>query len=123
MIGKTYGVDGPAADTVAERAYALRQAAGTLSGDAVGEQATRVDVVTDVLRVAAGAERMWTSELLERLVGLRPEVYGGWTPAQLAAALRPAGALPQQVWGQTPDGTGTNRNGYVLAEITRPALP
>lgn len=122
VIGKTYGVDGPAADTVAERAYALREAAGTLSGDAVGEQPVRVDAVADVLRVAAGAERMWTNELLERLGGLRPEVYGAWTPAQLAAAMRPAGALPQQVWGQLPDGTGANRNGYVLAEITRPQL-
>jgi S-DNA-T family DNA segregation ATPase FtsK/SpoIIIE len=119
LIGKTYYVDGPTADIVAERAYRLRQAAGTLSGDAVGESATRVDVVADVLRVAAGAERMWTSEILERLAGLRPEVYGGWTPEQLAAALRPAGALPQQVWGTDADGRGANRKGYALAEITR----
>lgn len=119
VIGKTYGVDGPLADTVAERAYRLREAAGTLSGDAVGEMATRVDIVADVLRVAAGAERMWTNELLERLGGLRPEVYGGWTPAQLAAALRPAGALPQQVWGTDAEGAGANRQGYRLAELTR----
>jgi hypothetical protein len=70
-----------------------------------------------------GLVRMWTSELLERLAGLRPEVYGGWTAAQLAAALRPAGALPQQVWGQTPEGAGANRQGYALAEITRGTAP
>ena len=123
LIGKTYYIDGPTADTIAERAYALREAAGTLSGDAVGEQPVRVDVVTDVLRVAAGAERMWTVELLERLAGLRPEVYGGWTAAQLAAALRPAGIEPMQVWGTDAEGVGANRQGYRLLELPRGSAP
>lgn len=75
-----------------------------------------------VQAVLLGASPRCRLEQVDSLAVLRPEVYAGWTPAQLAAA-RPAGALPQQVWGQAPDGTGTNRNGYVLAEISRAISP
>ncbi|MEV6445977.1 FtsK/SpoIIIE domain-containing protein [Amycolatopsis sp. NPDC051716] len=120
LIGRTYYLDGPAADRVIDRAYALREAAGTLTGHAAGEPVLVVDVAADVRAIfGAGDEKLWTTTILERLAALRPQVYAGWSPEQLAAALRPFEVRSQQVWGTASDGKGANRQGYLLAEIAR----
>lgn len=114
MIGRTYKVDGEAAEKVVERAHAVREAAGTLTGHAVGEEPVTVNVLEDVRMVFATAERLWTVDILDGLARLRPEVYGTWQPEQLAAALRPFGVRSEQVWAN-----GANRQGYALAAIAR----
>jgi S-DNA-T family DNA segregation ATPase FtsK/SpoIIIE len=82
-----------------------------------------VNVLEDVRAVFGESEKLWTSTILERLAGLRPEVYIGWTADQLAAALRPFQVRSAQVWATTESGKGANRQGYVLADLTRGTTP
>lgn len=67
--------------------------------------------------VYATAERMWAETTCERLAELRPDVYAGWRPRELSAALKPYGLRPTDTWGRLPDGTGANRKG-----LTREAV-
>jgi S-DNA-T family DNA segregation ATPase FtsK/SpoIIIE len=109
--------DAPGAERIVARAHAARVAAGTLTGMAAGEERVptpAADILEDLRVVFASCrvERIWSETACEHLAVIRPEVYGGWTPAMLAAALRPYQLLPGQVWAD-----GANRNGYQLSEL------
>lgn len=115
QVTRAFFVDGPAAERISLRARAAREKAGTLSGYALGEQREPeavVDVLADVRVVFATIERIWTDDLLERLAELRPGIYGSWTPAALAAALKPHAIKPRQVWKD-----GENRQGYRVEQV------
>ncbi|MFC5719610.1 cell division protein FtsK [Streptomyces gamaensis] len=121
IVAATY-VDAPTADLIVRRTYKLREAAGTLSGHALGEQPEpeepSFDVLRDVAAVVPAAEsKVWNETVLARLAELRPSVYGEWTTDQLTAALRPHGIRTVQVWGTTEDGKGANRRGIRRADI------
>jgi DNA segregation ATPase FtsK/SpoIIIE, S-DNA-T family len=64
-----------------------------------------------------GEDRLWSDEIIARLAVTDPATYDGWTPDALAAALRPYGAKPGQVWATGPDGRSTNRRGYLREAI------
>lgn len=66
----------------------------------------------DVLASFAADRRLWTEEVLTRLAVLDAARYTGWTPGQLADALRPFGITSRQVWRE-----GRNRNGYVRDQV------
>ncbi|MFC7382801.1 cell division protein FtsK [Sphaerisporangium rhizosphaerae] len=116
---------------IADRAYALRRAGGTLSGHALGETpapaAPAHDLLADILAVVAVSEaKVWNEVVVARLAELRPEVYGPWMEleadaraAQLTTALKPYGVRTGQVWG-TPEGggKGANRRGITRDDIT-----
>ncbi|GIG85106.1 P-loop NTPase family protein [Plantactinospora endophytica] len=113
-------------ETVVARALALRQKAGTLTGHAIGqapEQTTSAGdiLLDDILTVVSATEpKVWSETVVARLAELRPDVYGGWEPAQLAAALKPH-RIPvgRQVWGTDPTtGKGANRKGIHRDDIT-----
>lgn len=117
---KGFYKDGPAAVKVVERARVLRAQAGTLTGYAVGEelQVDEWSVLDDVARVfQAGEDQLWSETILSRLQALRPEIYGAWKPAALAAALKPYGAEPGQVWMADERGVERNRRGYSVDAI------
>jgi S-DNA-T family DNA segregation ATPase FtsK/SpoIIIE len=124
QIGRGYYLDGPTADRVAARARAARKAAGTLTGYAAGEDATPaagadVSLLADVAAViAAGEDKVWSETITARLAELRPGLYNGWTPSQLADALKPYGIATGQVWGQDETGKGANRRGITRQHIT-----
>ena len=89
-------LDVPARERVAARARALREAAGTLSGHALGQAPAnpRQDetLLEDTLGVLpAGDDRIANEELRDRLAQARPGTYGEWSTERLAAALRDAG--------------------------------
>jgi S-DNA-T family DNA segregation ATPase FtsK/SpoIIIE len=65
-----------------------------------------------------GKPKAWSEDVVARLSELRPEVYGRWSPEQLAAALKPYGVRTVQVWGTTEDGKGANRRGVRRTDIT-----
>ena len=121
QITRSDYVDNPGADIICDRARALRKAAGTLTGYAAGEDITvadRVSLITDILSVtSADEEKIWSETVIARLAELRPELYGGWTPAGLADALKPHGIATGQVWGQDETGKGANRRGIIRAHI------
>lgn len=116
VVGRTYYLDAQATDAIVARAYAVRENAGLLTGQAAGETVDHgevVDVLTDVRTVFATAEVLHTEDVLARLAELRPQIYGGWTPDALAAALRPHAIGPGQI-----SIAGTNRRGYRAEWVT-----
>jgi S-DNA-T family DNA segregation ATPase FtsK/SpoIIIE len=103
QITRTFYVDNPGAEIVVNRARAMREAAGTLSGYCVDAEqclTPAASVLDDLQVVFAQAEtdRLSTDRILELLAALRPGIYGSWTPEALAAALRPHQITPGQVW-------------------------
>jgi S-DNA-T family DNA segregation ATPase FtsK/SpoIIIE len=111
-------------DAVITRARALREAAGTITGYAAGDQAETVDVagtlLDDILTVIPPTEpKVWSETVAARLAELRPDVYGGWKPEQVAAALKPFGIpVGRQVWGTDPTtGDKANRKGIHRDDI------
>jgi S-DNA-T family DNA segregation ATPase FtsK/SpoIIIE len=130
IVVRTYYVDTIAAERIAERARKAREAAGTLSGHAVGEDVplTPEASLLDDLRVVFATievDQVWSETVIERLAELRPARYGQLTPAALTAAVKPYGIGTGQVWGRLPDGTGANRRGLtreaVMAAVEQPS--
>jgi|SRR5581483_2293273 len=117
-ITRTFYVDGPGAEVVVTRARAVRDAAGTLSGYAVGDQGGHLTLAASLLDdmqvIFAQCEvtKLSSERVLELLAELRPAVYGSWTPEALAAGLQPYGITPGQVW--TDAG---NRKGYEVEHV------
>ncbi|WP_377271664.1 cell division protein FtsK [Peterkaempfera sp. SMS 1(5)a] len=121
-VVKTAYLDTPVTEAVAARALAMRKAAGTLTGHALGEVPERSDphaTLLDDLEAVwpSGEARVWGETLTAALATLRPDTYAGWAPEQLAAALRPLGIEPGQI-GRRIDGKTVNRRGYDRDHIT-----
>lgn len=97
------------ADDIGLRALALRTAAGTLSGQAVGEQVADLDVETIVDHLRAiwpdAAEAMHSHRLVEALAVYRADLYGVWMEepdtgarsTMLSAALKPHKVPTRQI--------------------------
>ncbi|MFJ7967057.1 cell division protein FtsK [Streptomyces sp. NPDC096324] len=122
IVASVY-VDGPGADVIAARARKVREKAGLLSGYALGEAPEAVtgpayDLLSDVLAVVPAKEaKVWSETVVARLGELRPEVYDGWDPEGLAAALKPHGVATIQV-GRRVNGKVVNRRGIDRSHIT-----
>ncbi|MFD4591488.1 cell division protein FtsK [Streptomyces rubiginosohelvolus] len=123
IVSSVY-VDAPTAEVIGLRARRLREAAGTLTGHATGETfedsdaSSGYDLLRDILAVVPAEEpKVWSEVVVARLADLRPDVYGGWDPEALAAALKPHGVPTGQVWGKTEAGKGANRRGIERSRI------
>ncbi|CCA55207.1 MULTISPECIES: cell division protein FtsK [Streptomyces] len=122
IVSSVY-VDAPGAEAIAARARTTRKKAGLLTGYAAGEAAEVVtgpayDLLADILAVVPAAEtKVWSETVVARLAELRPDVYGGWEPDALAAALKPHGITTVQV-GRRVEGKVVNRRGITRAHIT-----
>jgi DNA segregation ATPase FtsK/SpoIIIE, S-DNA-T family len=107
-IVRTVYLDGPATEKIALRARAAREAAGLLTGHAIGQDgqadpALQGNVVRDAAGVFTHAEdKLWSETVLARLTARWPDRYTGWTPNSLAAALKPHGVRPEQIWATDP---------------------
>jgi S-DNA-T family DNA segregation ATPase FtsK/SpoIIIE len=120
-------VDAPKAEQVVARARKMREEYGNITGHAIGEGPSAtvgMDVLGDVLNVvAAKEEQVWNERVAARLADLRPDVYGGWTAANVTAALKPWGVVIRDVWGETDEGDKATRRGFrradVVAAVTR----
>ncbi|MGW0839424.1 cell division protein FtsK [Streptomyces sp. NPDC002787] len=122
IVASVY-VDALAADAIASRARTAREKAGLLSGHALGEAPETVtgpayDLLADILAVVPAKEtKAWSETVVARLAELRPEVYDGWEPDALAAALKPHGIATIQV-GRRVEGKVVNRRGVDRSHIT-----
>ncbi|MEU8590728.1 cell division protein FtsK [Streptomyces sp. NPDC048664] len=122
IVSSVY-VDAPGADAIGARARRVREKAGLLSGYAAGEAPEAVtgpayDLLADILAVVPAAQaKEWSETVVTRLAELRPEVYTGWEPETLAAALKPLGISTIQV-GRRIDGKVVNRRGVDRSHIT-----
>ncbi|MFF4420491.1 cell division protein FtsK [Streptomyces sp. NPDC001549] len=124
IVSSVY-VDAPTAEAIGNRARAARERAGTLAGHALGQEPEHAersayDLLSDILAVVPAEEpKLWSEVVVARLAELRPDVYGGWEPEQLAYVLKPYGVPTIQVWGKTEAGKGANRRGIVRADIVK----
>ncbi|NUK08658.1 cell division protein FtsK [Streptomyces lunaelactis] len=120
-IVRTYLANGQDAERVLTRAAALREAEGTLSGDAAGEapapevSATILDDVAAVL--GKGEAKVWSETIVDRLADLRPDAYGPWAELEpkpkaeaLGSALKPFGIATDQI-SRRIDGRQVNKRG------------
>ena len=121
-------IDAPTAEQIVERAQALRLAAGTLSGYAIGaddSSTQQISVLVDVATVIrADEDKLWSEIIADRLAELRPQTYGAWASqsarakaVQVASALKPYGVTTVQVWAAGPNGESGNRRGLVRADV------
>ncbi|ALV34808.1 cell division protein FtsK [Streptomyces sp. CdTB01] len=126
-IVRTYLADGRDAERILTRAAALREAEGTLTGDAAGEapapevSATILDDVASVL--GKGEAKVWSETIVDRLADLRPDVYGPWAELDakpkaeaLTAALKPFGVATEQI-GRRVDGKTVNKRGIKREDL------
>jgi DNA segregation ATPase FtsK/SpoIIIE, S-DNA-T family len=115
---RSYYVDTDAGARVIAHAIKVRTDAGTMPEQGTQTRETPTyDVLTDVATVwPAGEDAAWNETLLERLTEQGFEVYDGWTPAQLTAALGTHGVAVRQI-GRRIDGKTVNRRGPDLADI------
>ena len=112
------------------RARAAREAAGTLSGHALGEDfeqpVTPAASLLDDLRVIFATieqDWSWSEDLVGRLAAFKPELYAGWDADTLARTLSGLGVTTRQLNRAGPDGRRANRRGVVAADLPVAALP
>lgn len=106
---------------ICDRSHELRSRLGLLTGLAAGEDVmaehTPWRMLDDILDVfGVGEDRLWSETICERLAQAYPGSYDGWTPANLATALRPHGVKPEQIH-VTVDGERRNRRGFNRDDI------
>ncbi|GGR43246.1 cell division protein FtsK [Streptomyces netropsis] len=125
VVVRTAYLDGPATERIAQRARALRKAMGTLSGQAIGEEAEMAsgpsyDLLADILAVVPESEeRVWNERIAARLAEIRPDVYGGWQGENVTSALKPHGVTTRGVAGATDEGSRTTRRGIVREHVAK----
>jgi S-DNA-T family DNA segregation ATPase FtsK/SpoIIIE len=116
---RSYYIDNPSTKKVVARAISYRVKAGTMPDP---EQQTRpagagYDVLADVATVwPHGEDKAWNETLIERLGEYRPDVYAGWKPEQLTAALDLHGVKVGQI-GRRVEGKTVNRRGPTHTDI------
>ncbi|HVL86348.1 MAG TPA: hypothetical protein VM367_18935 [Pseudonocardia sp.] len=117
---RTFLADGNDAEAICLRARALRQAAGTLAGAALGqmpEPPQQWSPAADLLIVLGADDHAHSDVLCARLAEQWPDRYADWRPAQISAALKPLGVQTRQVWAEGLDGAKANRYGVRRAEL------
>jgi S-DNA-T family DNA segregation ATPase FtsK/SpoIIIE len=122
LIAASAFVDGPAAEGVVARAREAREAYGNVTGHAIGQgpsESRGMDVLGDVAKVFHGdEEQLWCERIAARLADSWPDVYGEWTTASVAPALKPWGVATADVWATGEDGKGTTKRGIKRADVT-----
>ena len=90
QVVKTYNVDGRKAEVIAVRARAMREAAGTLTGYALGEDADSESrsFAADVLTVFGADSKLWTETIAARLADVLSDAYADVTTEAVASQLR-----------------------------------
>ncbi len=90
VIMHGYGFDVPESRVIALRARAVREAAGRLTGYAVGlDDDTEVrSFLDDVLAVFGDDDKLWRETIADRLRSAFPAVYADVTPEAVASQLR-----------------------------------
>jgi len=116
---RSFYVNTDDAKKVVDRAIALRVKAGTMPDPATQEREAgpTYDVLTDVATVwPVDEDAVWNETLIERLTDYRADVYAGWKPVQLTAALSTVHVKVDQI-GRRIDGKPVTRRGPKQADV------
>jgi S-DNA-T family DNA segregation ATPase FtsK/SpoIIIE len=122
-VVRHFFADGVDAEKICLRGRALREQAGTLSGMAVegvtvSATPAEYSVTRDLAVVFGAADKLHSDVLCSRLADRWPDRYAGWTPVQLAAALKPDEVRPRQVWAPSlEDEVPRNRQGILRSDL------
>lgn len=126
-IVKTYYLDLNDTEKVAKRARGLREAAGTLTGYALGEGGDEVPdrvFAADVLSIFGADDNLWSETIAARLRETLPEAYDGTlTRDAVGSQLRAAGVPVKDVretGKQQRKGCGRAAVAAVAAELGQP---
>jgi S-DNA-T family DNA segregation ATPase FtsK/SpoIIIE len=123
-IMRSQYIDGPGAKVIVARARAMREAAGRLTGYALGleDDAEVRSFLGDVLTVFGDDDKLWRETIADRLRGAFPAVYADITPEAVASQLRNLGVevKPVREAGKKPL-TGCERASVTAAIGTRDA--
>lgn len=113
--------DAAATDSIVSGAFLAREAAGLLTGHAAGEASEPAgpDLLADDRAVfgLVGEQRLWHSELVARLVELRPVPYSVWDVRRLGAELRDRGRADRSAGGHRRLRGADDRRGIRLADV------
>ena len=111
-VVRTYYLNTADTERVANRARAIREAAGTLSGVALGDEADveRRDVLADVLAVFGTARALHWDVLAERLAERFPERWAETTPDAVSTECRARGVPSVVVTVDGKRGRGCRRD-------------
>lgn len=121
QVVKAHLMDLNAAEAVADRARALREGAGTLTGVAAGEEPEHLSdqVLNHVAAAFEGEEKAHSEVLVARMAATYPGLYETWDQTDLAAALGRYGiAAGQQTWASPIEGGAKkNQKGFALKQV------
>jgi DNA segregation ATPase FtsK/SpoIIIE, S-DNA-T family len=128
QIVRTHFMDLPTLQAICDRGRELRIKAGTLTGEAAGEdlvvETPARPFLDDVRAVfGIGETRLWSEQIASRLAARWPETYDGWDASDLGTQLGRHNIKTVQVWGETPEGTNANRKGVTLESLADTELP
>ncbi len=119
-------VDQVAAEAIAARARAAREATGWLTGMAAGDTATpeadpdATSILDDIAAIVRdGEDRLWHETVAERLAEHNPARYTGWTSRQVSAALKPHGVPIVQIKRGKANKQGLRRDDLLQALADR----
>lgn len=115
QIVRTFYIDAQMAERIADRARALRVAAGRLTGFAAGDvdKDTRPahNPLVDMLAVMGPDEKLHSQTICARLKELRPDVYATWDQDILARIVGGYGIETRNMNLMTPDEGRCTRKG------------
>ncbi|WP_432042760.1 FtsK/SpoIIIE domain-containing protein [Streptomyces cadmiisoli] len=94
---RTHFIDDDDAETITDRAKALRDGVTTLHAIERGEHR---DPLADIASVVGDASRVLTQDILKRLAALNADAYGGWSFIDLKRVLDGTGAEPYKSDGR-----------------------
>lgn len=97
MTVRTHYIDDAAAETITDRAKALRDGVTTLH---VIERGEERDPLADIATVLGDEPRLFTQDVLKRLAALNEDAYGGWTNGDLKRVLEAEGEEPKKSHGR-----------------------
>lgn len=121
VIMRSQYIDNPAAKAIAARARVMREAAGRLTGYALGidDDTEARSFAADVLMVFGADEKLWCETIAERLRGSIPSAYADITPAAVASQLRNLGITVKNV-RETGKGPRSGCERAAVAEAAEP---
>ena len=120
-IMRGQNIDGPAAKVIVARARVMREAAGRITGYALGEDGDQEvrSFAADVLMVFGADDKLWCETIAARLAGSIPSAYADITKDAVASQLR---ALEVDVKSVRETGKGP-RAGCERAAVAAAAPP
>jgi S-DNA-T family DNA segregation ATPase FtsK/SpoIIIE len=111
VIMRSQNIDNPAAKAIGARARALREAAGRLTGYALGLDADAEvrSFAADVLDIFGDDDKLSRETIADRLRGAFPAVYADITPEAVTSQLRAVGVDVKRVRERGKPCTGCER--------------